>query len=78
MKSDFEIAPYGGLPKAEAIEFKQLKDKLFGNEMFVVFTDEQIASDDYKRYEELLKVRMRYLRLLHNSSTSKFLRIVNF
>ncbi len=48
---------------SELLEFKRLKFILFKGNSFVVFTDEELASVDYKRYDELLK-RVQYCRLM--------------
>lgn len=42
-------------------EIEDLSKKLFGKDKFVVFSEEEKASKEYKRYNELMAAKMEYL-----------------
>ena len=52
------------LTREEEAEFATLKLKLFGGDMFVIFTDEELASTDHRRYDELINKKMRHIRFI--------------
>jgi hypothetical protein len=52
---------YFDLTAYEQAEFNQLKDRFFGTDKFVALTAEQENSPEFKRYDELLKKKMKYL-----------------
>ena len=52
------------LSPKEQIELNQLKRKLFGDDKFVVFDIGTLMSEDYKRYDELLRKKMAYLNYI--------------
>ena len=41
-------------------EIEPLKQKLFNGDMFKVFTDEELMSEDYKKYDRLIKLKMKF------------------
>jgi hypothetical protein len=49
------------LSLSELIELSKLKTKLFQGEMFVEFTPEVLESDTFKRYDELIKKKQKFL-----------------
>lgn len=57
---------YFDLTAHEKEEFSQLKQKLFGDAKFKIFTKEEEESEEYKRYDYLLKKKMNYLNQIHN------------
>lgn len=50
------------LTPEEVKEFYQLREKLFGNSKFKIFTEEEQNSSEMKRYEFLIEKKMRYYR----------------
>jgi len=52
---------YEGLTTSEFFEYQRLKQKIFKGDMFVSFSDKELASPEHKRYDELLKKKMCYL-----------------
>ena len=51
---------YLDLTAYEQEELKQLSHKLFSGNSFVVFSDEEENSYDYKRYSDLLERKLKY------------------
>lgn len=64
---------YSGLTLREVKRLGLLRMHLFGNDKFVIFTQAEIDSPDYKEYDGLVKKRMDYLRNLHTPVTRAFL-----
>lgn len=57
---------YFDLTAHEKEEFNQLKQKLFGDDKFKIFSKEEEESGEFKRYDHLLQKRMKYLNQIHN------------
>ena len=57
---------YFDLTSYEQAEFNQLKDKFFGTDKFVVLTKDQEESKEFKRYDYLLKKKMKYLSSINH------------
>ena len=53
---------YFDLTALEQEEFNQLKEDFFGKDKFVILTPEQESSKEFKRYDTLLKRKMKYLK----------------
>lgn len=45
-------------------EMRRLSQKLFGNDMFKQFSEEEMQSEDYKKYDELVKRKQAACRRL--------------
>lgn len=53
---------YLDLTAYEQAEFNQLKNHFFGKDKFVILTAEQENSKEFKRYDDLLNRKMKYLK----------------
>lgn len=54
--------PIHGLTVEEFFEFKKLGKKLFKGNSFVVFSDEERNSPEFKRYDELMLKKLKSLK----------------
>ena len=57
---------YFDLTAFEMEQFNQLKQKLFGDAKFKVFTKKEEESEEYKKYDYLLKKKTNYLKQIQN------------
>jgi hypothetical protein len=55
----FESTYGRGLSIKELKTFNELRTKFFKGNLFVVLTDEELSSDEFKQYEDLLEKRIR-------------------
>lgn len=56
---------YADLTPEEKEEFNKLKQSLFGEDKFKIFTKEEEESKEFKRYDYLLIKKTNYLRQIH-------------
>jgi len=61
---------YFDLTVYETVELEQLKEHLFKGESFVVFTEAEKNSLEFKRYDLLLKKKMQYLKQINEVENS--------
>jgi hypothetical protein len=54
------------MTEKERFELKVLSQKLFGNDKFKVFSDEEKATEEYKRYDFLVKKKLEILQAERN------------